>query len=597
MSYGKERKFLASKPSLPSSHYTLEDAWKQYGSDYDSPEEFLETVGNEIKKCNDDIQHFAQNYFYVISVDRGREVIQLYDCQKTIIQNLVDNRFNAIVASRQIGKTTIVTIYALWQACFNKDQNIFVLANKEDTAKMILDRIRLAYEEIPNWLKPTVVEFSKTSIKFDNGSKISTSTTSEQGIRGQAANCIILDEFAFVRPEIAHKFYEAVYPTISSSRTAKVIMLSTPNGTTGKFYEMFSKAELGEGHKEWNGWQTSKVMWNEIPRYNSKGELDYEGFKREAIAGLNGDINSWLQEFCCVFHDSGAAALNATLLEKLKSKVRKPLYVLDDGDYLAWEEPVAGHIYTIGVDVSEGVGLDYSVAQILDITDLTNIRLVGQYHSNTVQPYVYAEKLNKIARGWGNPFMAIERNGPGGQVIDALYEVHKYNNIIHYSMKNDKRGMYQKMGIFSHTNSKYTGIMNMKYWVEALGAVDIPDIATIKEYETYRRKDNGTWNAQDGFYDDRVMAMVWALIPLETEIAQRYFHILQYDDVGKPKVIRDSAAAFADYMGPLWDTDSLSQASLGDPSFSCMGASPIDLQNTPRQKDMLDMGVVGWKVL
>lgn len=409
--------------------------------------------------------------------------------------------------------------------------------------------------------------------------------------------CIILDEFAFVRPEIAHKFYEAVYPTISSSRTAKVIMLSTPNGTTGKFYEMFSKAELGEGHKEWNGWKSSKVMWDEIPRYNSKGDLDFEGFKREAIAGLNGDINSWLQEFCCVFHDSGAAAINALLLEKLKSKVRTPIYVLDDGDYLVWEEPVAGHIYTIGVDVSEGVGLDYSVAQILDITDLKNIRLVGQYHSNTVQPYVYSEKLNKIARGWGNPFIAIERNGPGGQVIDALYEVHKYNNLIHYSMKNDKRGMYQKLGIFSHTNSKYTGIMNMKYWVEALGAVDIPDIATIKEYETYRRKDNGTWNAQDGFYDDRVMAMVWALIPLETEIAQRYFHILQYDDVGKPKVIRDSASAFADYMGPLWDVDSLSQASMGDPAFSCMGASPMDLQYTPRQKDMLDMGVAGWKVL
>lgn len=410
-------------------------------------------------------------------------------------------------------------------------------------------------------------------------------------------NCIILDEFAFVRPEIAHKFYEAVYPTISSSRTAKVIMLSTPNGTNGKFYEMFSKAELGENHKEWNGWKASKVMWDEIPRYNSKGELDFDGFKNEAIAGLNGDMNSWLQEFCCVFHDSGAAAINATLLEKLKSKIREPIYRLDDGDYLVWEDPIAGHIYTIGVDVSEGVGLDSSVAQILDITDLTDIRLVGQYHSNSVQPYVYAEKLNKIARGWGNPFLAIERNGPGGQVIDALYEVHKYNNIIHYSMKNDARGMYQKMGIFSHTNSKYTGIMNMKYWVEALGAVDIPDIATIKEYETYRRKDNGTWCAQMGHFDDRVMAMVWALIPLETEIAQRYFHILQYDDVGKPKIIKDNAAAFSDYMGPLWDSDSLEQASLGDPAFSCFGVNPLDLQSTPRQKDMLDMGVAGWTIL
>lgn len=208
MSSGKERKFLSSKPSLPSPHYTLEDAWKQYGNEFNSPEEFIEHVATEIKLCNDDIQHFAQNYFYVISVDRGREVIQLYNCQKTIIQNLVDNRFNAIVASRQIGKTTIVTIYALWQACFNKDQNIFVLANKEDTAKMILDRIRLAYEEIPNWLKPAVVEFSKTSIKFDNGSKISTSTTSEQGIRGQAANCVDGSSIVTIRDKNTKRVFD-----------------------------------------------------------------------------------------------------------------------------------------------------------------------------------------------------------------------------------------------------------------------------------------------------------------------------------------------------------------------------------------------------
>lgn len=411
--------------------------------------------------------------------------------------------------------------------------------------------------------------------------------------------CIILDEFAFVRPEIAHSFYEAVYPTISSSRTAKVIMLSTPNGTSGKFYEMYSKAELGEGHKEWNGWKASRVMWNEIPRYNSKGELDFEGFKREAIAGLNGDINSWLQEFCCVFHDSGAMAINATLIEELKSKTRKPIYSFDEGDYLVWEDPQKGHIYSIGVDVAEGVGLDYSVAQILDITDLANIKLVGQYHSNNVQPYVYAEKLNKIARGWGRPYISIERNGPGGQVIDALYEIHKYDNILHYSMKNDKRGMYQKMGIFSHTNSKYTGIMNMKYWVEALKAVDIPDISTIKEYETFRRKENGTWSARDGHYDDRIMAMVWALIILETEITQRYFQIMQYDDVGKPKVIKDVSASYSDYLGPLWDmTSDPNKISLGDPAFSFIGGTPADLLRTSgQQKEMLDMGVRGWTVL
>ncbi len=410
-------------------------------------------------------------------------------------------------------------------------------------------------------------------------------------------NCLMLDEFAFIRPEIAHAFYEAVSPTISSSRKAKVIMTSTPKGTVGKFYEIYSKGQLGKGHKEWNKWHTNQIMWDEIPRYNINGELDYDGFKEEQIALLGGDLNSWYQEYCCVFHESGAAAINLSLLEELKKKVRKPMFSFDDGDYLVWEEPQQGHIYTIGVDVAEGVGLDYSVAQVLDVTNLTDIRLVAQYHSNMVQPYVYAEKLNKIARGWGRPFMAIERNGPGGQVVDALYEIHKYDNIITYTMTNDKKGMYQKMGIYSHTNSKYTGIMNMKYWVEALRAVTIPDISTLKEYETFRRKDNGTWAAQDGFYDDRLMALVWALIPLETAIAQRYFSILQYDDVGKPRMIKDPNTDFASWLGPLWDFDHSSTVGMGDPMPCILASTPAQLFKTEQSKDMLDFGFQGWTVL
>lgn len=408
--------------------------------------------------------------------------------------------------------------------------------------------------------------------------------------------CLMLDEFAFIRPEIAHAFYEAVSPTISSSKKAKVIMTSTPNGTTGKFYELYSGGEK-IGTKHWNRWHVSRIMWDEIPRYNLEGELDYDGFKNDQIALLGGDMNSWLQEYCCVFLETGAAAINLSVLEELKKSCKRPLFSFDDGDYIVFEEPIPGHIYTIGVDTSEGVGLDYSVAQILDITDLKDIRQVAQYHSNMIQPYVFAEKLNKVARGWGRPFIAIERNGPGGQVIDALYEIHHYDNIIHYSMNNDKRGVYQKMGVYCHTNSKYTGIMNMKYWIEHLRAVTVYDINTLKEYETFRRKENGTWSAQEGHYDDRIMSLVWALIPLETEIAQKYFSILQYDDVGKPKIIKDPSAEFKDYLGPLWDADSVSMSNYGSPSPSFFGVNPADLYQTQSQKDMLDMGVQGWTIL
>lgn len=599
MNQAASRKYLAGKKTLPSPNYSLEDSWEDHKNDFESPEKFLEHVVSEMNKCSNDILHFAENYFYIVNVDEGRKPIELYDCQKTVLLNLVNNRFNVVAASRQVGKTTVTTIYVLWQALFKKDQNIFVLANKEETAKMILERIRMAYEEIPNWLKSPAIDFSKTAIKLSNGSKISTSTTSEQGIRGQSANCIVLDEFAFVRPEIAYKFYEAVWPTISSSRTAKIIMLSTPNGTSNIFYDMYSRAELGEGNKEWNGWKASKIMWDEIPRFNEKGELDYEGFKKSQIAGFSGNIDSWLQEFCCVFLDKGAASLSLTVLQDMKKAVRPPLYSFEEGDYLVWEDRQPGHIYVIGVDTSEGIGLDYSVAQVIDITDLTDIRLVAQYHSNLLQPYVFAEKLNRVARGWGKPFLAIERNSPGGQVVDAMKEIHQYDRIIQYTMKNDKKGMNQKLGIFCHQNSKYTGIMNTKYWMETLRAVTIPDANTIKEFETFRRKENGTWKAKDGHFDDRVMSLVWALIILETEITQKYLSILQYDDVGKPKIIRDDFGEYIEEYGPLWD-DSPIQTSYGSgPQF--IGFNEI----SSKFNDLYSLGddgrlgveIPGWTIL
>jgi len=86
--------------------------------------------------------------------------------------------------------TTCLTIYALWIACFNEYQNIVIVANKEATAIEIFRRVRLAYEELPNWIKPGVKEYGKTSCEFENGSRISISTTTGSAARGQSINCV-----------------------------------------------------------------------------------------------------------------------------------------------------------------------------------------------------------------------------------------------------------------------------------------------------------------------------------------------------------------------------------------------------------------------
>lgn len=175
----------------------------------------------------------------------------------------------------------------------------------------------------------------------------------------------------------------------------------------------------------------------------------------------------------------------------------------------------------------------------MDITDPNDIEQCAVFASNKMQPWVFAEKLNQIARSWGRPFLCIERNKEGGQVLDALINVHNYDNIVSFNMKNDKRGVYQNPGIFCHQNSKYTGIQNLKYFVEKKQSVKIFDINTIREFETFIRKENKTWAAKKGYHDDRVMALVWSLVLLEKDICEKYLDITEYDDAGKPSAILD----------------------------------------------------------
>lgn len=137
-----------------------------------------------LKKCKKNLLHFAENFFTIVNLDRGKEKIQLFPCQKKVLRSLRDNRFNIVLASRQIGKTTLMTIYALWIASFQEDQRILVVANKEQTAINIFKRIRLAYEQLPNWIKPGVLEYGKTAMTLSNGSSIGISTTSSDAGRG-----------------------------------------------------------------------------------------------------------------------------------------------------------------------------------------------------------------------------------------------------------------------------------------------------------------------------------------------------------------------------------------------------------------------------
>lgn len=247
--------------------------------------QFTQDQVEEYIKCAQDPVYFIQNYVKVVHVDHGVIPFRMWDFQKNMIETFHNNRFSIVKCPRQVGKTVSSVSYILWMTLFNSDQNIAILANKGDLAREILDRYQLAYENLPMWLQQGVRVWNKGSIELENGSKVLASATSSNAIRGGSFTCVFLDEFAFVPPNIAETFFTSVYPVISSGKSTKMIIVSTPNGMN-LFYKMWTDATSGRSE-----YKTFSIHWSMVPGRDEK-------FKEQTIK--NTSLRQWNQEFECV---------------------------------------------------------------------------------------------------------------------------------------------------------------------------------------------------------------------------------------------------------------------------------------------------------
>ena len=476
-----------------------------------------------LKKAQNNILYFAENFFHIVNLDSGKEKIKLYPAQKKALRAMRDNRFYILLASRQIGKSTLMTIYLLWQAIFLKDQRILLVANKEATAIEIFSRVRMAYEELPNWLKSPVKEYAKTSMTLENGSRIGITTTTGTAARGQSVNCLVIDEMAFIEPHLVDEFWKSVFPIISSSKKSKAFVCSTANGTQNLFYRLYNGAETGE-----NGWAYGKILWNEVPGRDEKWA--------DSTKLTIGSAEAWRQEFCCEWINSGEASIDDALYEMMERQICDPLVTLDDGCYKVWEEAQEGRIYAAGVDTAEGVGKDSSIIQMLDVTDPAEVRQVAVYRNNKISPMEFSNKVYKILRNYGSPLALVERNNCGAQVVDRLAYDMGYPKLVSYGNRAAHRKK-RMQGMIAHTNTKHRGVINMRYWMNDLKSIVMRDAETLEELRNFVRYPNGTWKARHGCHDDLVMALMYGYYVLDNEICEQYFEIIEKDDTGRPKTI------------------------------------------------------------
>ncbi len=483
------------------SAYKSNPLLKQRGVQIDFTREQVQ----EVIKCSQNPEYFLENYIKVISLDDGIVPFIPYPFQRKLIDSFHNNRFSICKLPRQSGKSVTVTAYLIHQALFRDNINIAILANKRETAFELMAKLQTSYENLPKWLQQGVLGWNKGSIELENGSRITASSTSSSAVRGFSYNIVMLDEFAFVPTNVADEFFSSVYPTISSGKSTKVIIVSTPNGMN-HFYKLWNDAENGR-----NSYRHTEAHWSEVPGRDA-------AWQAETIA--NTSEQQFQQEFECDFIGSAGTLIAGHKLKALT--YNDP--ITSSGGLDIYEEPIQGHEYLMTVDVSRGMKLDYSAFILIDITAYPH-KLIGKYRSNTIKPMLFPDIIVNVAKKYNKAWILAEVNDIGDQVASLIYYDMEYENLLMTAMRGRSgqvlghgfSGGKTQLGLKMAKAPKRIGCSNLKQMVEADKLI-FNDFTIINELTTFVEK-RDSFSAEDGCNDDLVMCMViyaWA-------VAQDYF--------------------------------------------------------------------------
>ena len=498
--------------------------------------EFTKEQIEEYQKCMGDPIYFIENYMKIVSLDEGLVPMNMYKFQKKMVKTFHKNRFTICKLPRQSGKSTIIIAYLLHYVLFNPNVNVAILANKSSTARDILGRLQLGYEHLPKWLQQGVISWNKGSLDLENGSSILAASTSASAIRGGSYNIIFLDEFAYVPSTVSEEFFSSVYPTISSGKTTKVMIVSTPHGMN-MFYKLWTDAENKK-----NDYVPIEVHWSEVPGRD-------EVWKEETIR--NTSQSQFNSEFECEFLGS-----IDTLIAPHKLK-QMPYVdpIQSHADLDIFEKPDPKKTYFLTADVARGSSQDYSAFVVMDVTTMP-YKIVAKYRNNEVKPLMFPHKIHEVAKAYNNCFVMVEVNDIGEQVANSLQFDLEYDNLVMASMRGRSgqilgagfSGGKAQLGVRTTKAVKRIGCSNLKQLIES-DKLLIPDYDVMNELSTFVVK-GSSWAADDGCNDDLVACLflfAWA-------VDQQYFKELTDNDI-RERMYKEQQDQLEQDMAPFGFVD------------------------------------------
>jgi hypothetical protein len=449
---------------------------------------------SEFQKCAADPIYFIRTYVKIISLDKGIINFDMFPFQEDFVKLVLKERNTIAKLGRQMGKTTCVAAAILWYVIFSdKPKNVAVLAHKASGAREILSRIKLSYELLEPFLQHGVHEWNKGSIHLANGSKVFAAATSASAARGGSISMVYLDEYAFVAPNIAEEFFASVFPTLSSGKSTKICITSTPIGYNA-YWRIWNEAEKGV-----NGFFTFTANYWQRTGYDE----EWAAAQRRVLGDLK-----FRQEILCAFLGSSNTLIAGDYISKMG--VDEYIHQKDGLDIL--ESPIVDHAYVIVADTSRGVGGDSSAFTVVDISTLP-YKLVAKYKDNKIAPMLYPSVIYKVANDYNHAYILVEINDNGQSISDALHNEMEYENLLWITK--EKGGQKVSAGFGKGTTQsgvrtdrlvKRVGCSTLKTLVEE-NKLLVSDADVIQEMSTFTEM-KGSFAADSGYHDDLVMCLV-----------------------------------------------------------------------------------------
>lgn len=477
-------------------------------ANYDHP--YTHDEIREINRCASDFIYFCVKYIKIIDQDTSRLIpFELYDYQKEMYDIYKNNNRVIVLAPRQSGKSIFTLAYLLWYATFYNYKNIVIVANKEKTARKSLKKLCEMYYSLPFFLKQGVLEWNKLNISFENGCNIYAEATSSSGNRGDSVAILYIDECGIIENNIWSDFYSAVYPTIASVKTSKILVSSTSKGFN-HFYEMWTLAKNKQ-----SDYIPFQVRWNDVPGRDDK-------YKEKTIAELGGGakgLRKWRQEYECFFVGSGGTLIEGTKIEKLQ-----PAPIIEslmDDKLLIYEYPREGSFYIMSIDVAEGVGEDYSTCQVFYLNFKNGHRQVAVFRDNQIKTNEFHLVIEAIAKKYNDALIVVEANTYGREILNRLAYEADIENIFFANEEKD-------YGIKSNKAIKKIGHSYLKSNIEKNKLI-IHDLETISEFSKYIKVAD-TYKAESGHHDDLITPLVILSFFLSNKMWVENW--LDVDDIG-----------------------------------------------------------------